>query len=329
MTLRPTTGPALLLLLVAACGPAVAGDDPDTGGGGDLGSADFVGESPDAGAPLASEDQPDTVDVGSWNLAWYGDDWKGPDDDPLQQSNVARVLSQTDLDLVGLVEVVSPAAFGALLGQLPAHDGLLVTDPRVAGGADYYGDSEQKVALLFHRRFTVDSARVILTDATWDFAGRPPMEVTLSFTEDGAPRTLVVIVAHFKAMANQDGYQRRLAAAAAMQQHLDAEYPSRWVLVIGDLNDDIDRSTYWGHPSPFARLVDDPGYRFTTDALTEDGISTTVHFSSTIDHHMATDELAGRFVEGSARVLPVGDDIADYGSTTSDHYPVLTRYDLR
>ena len=35
------------------------------------------------------------------------------------------------------------------------------------------------------------------------------MEVKLSFPEDGAPRTLVVLVAHFKAMANVDGYTRR------------------------------------------------------------------------------------------------------------------------
>ncbi|HUS66405.1 MAG TPA: endonuclease/exonuclease/phosphatase family protein [Kofleriaceae bacterium] len=320
--------PALLLLVVAACGPAAPGAGEESGEDGALEDVEVDGA--DAGAPaLASEDLPDTVDVGSWNLAWYGDDSKGPDDDLLQQDNVARVLSQTDLDLVGLVEVVSPDAFDRLLDALPEHDGLLVTDPRVTGGAGSYAAGEQKVALLFHRRFTVESARVILTDATWDFAGRPPLEVTLSFTEDGAARTLVVVVAHFKAMANADGYERRLAAAAAMHAYLDAEYASRWVLVIGDLNDDIDRSTYWGHPSPFTELVEDPEYRFTTDALTEAGMSTTVHFSSTIDHHMATDELAWRFVEGSARVLPLDQEIAAYGDTTSDHYPVLTRYDLR
>jgi endonuclease/exonuclease/phosphatase family metal-dependent hydrolase len=328
MTTRPGPRPALLLLLVAACGPVGPGAEEDAPRAG--GKADVAGfDGPGDDTPLASEDHPDTVDVGSWNLEWYGDADKGPQDDDLQQEHVARVLAGTDLDLVGLVEVVSAEAIDDHLAELPDHDGLLVTDPIVAGGAGAYADGEQKVALLFHRRFTVESARVILTDAAWDFAGRPPLEVTLSFTEDGAPRTLVVVVAHFKAMANQDGYERRLAAAAAMHDYLDDAYASRWVLVIGDLNDDIDRSTFDGHPSPFAELVDDPEYRFTTDALTEDGVSTTVHFSSTIDHHMATDELGWRFVEGSARVIPVDQSIADYGDTTSDHFPVLTRYDLR
>ena len=322
------TRTALLLTLVAACGPVAPGADEE--GAPADGKADIAGfEGSGDDAPLPSEDHPDTVDVGSWNLAWYGDDWKGPDDDALQQHNVARVLSETDLDLVGLVEVVSADAFDRLLDEMPDHDGLLVTDPRVAGGADYYADGEQKVALVHHRRFTVESARVILTDATWDFAGRPPLEVSLSFEEDGAPRTLVLVVAHFKAMANQEGYERRLAAAAALHDYLDAEHAGRWVLVVGDLNDDIDDSTYWGHPSPFAQLVDDPDYRFTTDALSEDGVATTVRYPATIDHHLATDVLSWRFVEGSAEVLPLDEDIADYGDTTSDHFPVISRYDLR
>jgi hypothetical protein len=75
--------------------------------------------------------------------------------------------------------------------------------------------------------------------------------------------------------------------------------------------------------------VGDAHYRFTTDALTQSNTPTTVHFASTIDHHLATDELATRFVEGSAKVLGVDKFIANYGDTTSDHYPVLTRYDLR
>ncbi len=58
-------------------------------------------------------------------------------------------------------------------------------------------------------------------------------------------------------------------------------------------------------------------------------MSTTTNFASTIDHHLITDDLAERFVEGSARVLRIDEQVEDYAETTSDHYPVLTRYDLR
>ena len=269
------------------------------------------------------------MDVGSWNVEWFGAPDQGPLDETIQQLNVKNVLKQVNLDLVGLVEVVSEDAFKTLLAGLPAYDGLLVTDPRVTNGAAYYSAREQKVALIFKRRFAVDSARVVVTEQSYAFAGRPPMEVHLSFSENGAPRTLVVLVAHFKAMANSDGYTRRITAANALKQYLDATYPTRWVLVVGDFNDDIDQSTYQGKPSPFAPFVNDVAYRFTTDSLSAAGISTTANFRSTIDHHLATDDLARRFLDGSAKVLRPEAWVTDYVLKTSDHYPVLTHYDLR
>jgi len=312
---------ALLLIALSACGPEVVSivETPPE-----------VTTATNAELKVPREDRTATVDVGSWNVEWYGDANNGPTNEAKQQANVAQVLSQLDLDLVGLVEVVSESGFLNLMEKLPGHAGLLVTDPRVAGGKDFYSTNEQKVALVYRRRFTVDSARVVLSESAWAFAGRPPMEVKLSFSEGGRPRTLVVMVAHFKAMANQDGYQRRVTSAAALKTYLDTEYPRSWVLLVGDLNDDLDRSTYHGLTSPFAALVNDTEhYRFTTDSLTATNTPTTVGFSSTIDHHLATQGLAARYVEGSAKVLRVDAQIGEYGTSTSDHYPVLTRYDLR
>ncbi|MDP2274277.1 MAG: endonuclease/exonuclease/phosphatase family protein [Archangium sp.] len=311
----------LLTLTLTACGPEDA-------------VATFTDSTPEyddvaSSLRMPSEDRPETVDVGSWNVEWFGAPDNGPLDEVAQQRNVKNVIKQTNLDLIGLVEVVSEDAFKTLMAGLPAYEGLLVTDPRVTNGAAYYSANEQKVALLYKRRFTVDSAKLVLMEQSYAFAGRPPMEVHLSFTEDGAPRTLVVMVTHFKAMANSDGYTRRITASNALKWYLDGTYPSRWVLVVGDFNDDIDVSTYQRKPSPLAPFVNDPAYRFTTDSLSAAGISTTANFSSTIDHHLATDELARRFVADSAKVLRPEAWVTDYVLKTSDHYPVVTRYDLR
>lgn len=319
---------ALLLLLtltLAACGPDESNAVVNV-------AADSTPEYDDVAAELRmpNEDRPETVDVGSWNLEWFGSVENGPTDETLQQRNALNVIKQTNLDLVGLVEVVSEDAFKKLLAGMPAYDGILVTDPRVVNGATSYSANEQKVALLFKRRFTVDSAKLVVTEQSYAFAGRPPMEVHLSFTEDGAPRTLVVIVAHFKAMANYDGYTRRITAANALKYYLDNTYSNRWVLTVGDFNDDIDVSTYQRKVSPFAPFVSDSThYRFTTDALSVAGTSTTANFSSTIDHHLATSSLARRFVEGSAKVVKPEAWVTGYATNTSDHYPVITRYDLR
>jgi endonuclease/exonuclease/phosphatase family metal-dependent hydrolase len=317
---------ALAILLLGCEPPHTIDDSLDPAGKADAVSAADGGVTSE---PVASIDQPDTVDVGVWNLEWYGDLTHGPVDEETQQDNVRTILSTLQFDLVGLVEIVSPDAFEMLLDGLPGFGGVLVTDPIVSQGSEYYRPREQKVALVFRDRFEVVSARVILTDHSWDFAGRPPLEVKLRFWEAGKPRTLVVVIAHFKAMATAAGHERRATAAVALEAFLSQEYPTRWVLVLGDFNDDIDTSTYAGHESPFASLVESPDYRFATEALSADGISTTTHYPSTIDHHLITNDLAERFVEGSARVLRVDRDIEDYADTTSDHYPVLTRYDLR
>ncbi|MFT3712426.1 MAG: endonuclease/exonuclease/phosphatase family protein [Archangium sp.] len=313
---------SLLLLALAACGPdaqsRIGGDDSDL--------AEAEGEL----SRLPSENFDATVDVGSWNVEWFGDATQGPTDERLQQLNVRGVLRQMDLDLVGLVEVVDERAFQLLLQALPAYDGILVTDPRVTGGASYYSSGEQKVALLYKKRFTLDSARVVVTEAAYDFAGRPPMEVKLSFTEGGAARTLVIVVAHFKAMANSDGWTRRTRSSAALKTWLDATYPTRWVLVVGDFNDDIDVSTYGARTSPFSNFVADAAhYRFATEALTANNQSTTAAFRSTIDHHLATNELFARFVPESAKVVRPDTVVTNYAKNTSDHFPVITRYDLR
>lgn len=320
------TLPLVAISLSLAC--AAPGDQPLADEGAHQGKADLASDARQW-QPIPSADAPDTVDVGSWNLYWFGDPEHGPSDDDLQIENAADVLGSLELDVVGLSEVVSEEAFDELMQQLPGYQGLLVTDAIVSGGADFYWDGEQKVALVHRERFEVESARVILEDHNWDFAGRPPLEVTLRFEEDGKPRTLVVIVAHFKALANSYGYERRIAAATALEDYLEEAYRYRWVLVIGDFNDDIYESTFGGHESPFSTLVESPYYRFTTDMLSEAGESTTTHYSSTIDHHLATDDLEERFVEGSAAVLRIDEHIPGYADTTSDHFPVLTRYDLR
>jgi endonuclease/exonuclease/phosphatase family metal-dependent hydrolase len=148
-------------------------------------------------------------------------------------------------------------------------------------------------------------------------------------TVEGKTRTLVVIVVHLKALTDRGSYLDRVDSAAALKDYLDRTYPTRWVLVLGDFNDDLFRSTRAGEPSPFAALVGDTArYRFLTEALSRAGEGTTLHFSSTIDHHLATDELAARAV-GDAEVLHLERVIRDFGETTSDHLPVLSRYDLR
>lgn len=271
-----------------------------------------------------------TLDIGEWNIEFFGSTTNGPTDEALQLSNVHDVILGADLDIWGLEEVVSVSQFNQLVAQLPGYAGLLASDPLVTSGSAFYSSSEQKVGLLFKTSVaTVQSARLILTDQDFNFAGRPPLEVTLTATVNGVTSDFVFIVIHAKAFNDTAAFDRRLAASTALKSFLDANHPTKRVVVLGDLNDDVDTSITPGKPSPYKNFVDDAArYFFPTKALSEAGKHSTVSFPDMIDHHLITNEVVPLFVPGSADVYLVDQFISNYGPTTTDHFPTFSRYTL-
>jgi len=287
-------------------------------------------DSLDSEVSVPSRGGADTLDLGEWNLEWFGASNNGPTDKALQLANVRDVIRGADLDVWALEEVVSTTEFNSIKSQLPGYDGFLANDPIVAGGSSYYSSAEQKVGLLFKSSVvTVRAARLILTANDFDFAGRPPLEVEATATIDGVSTDLVLIVVHAKAMADSASYQRRVSASNALKAYLDASRPTARLLVAGDFNDDLDASIYNNQPSPYGNFVGDTAsYTFPSKALTDAGTKTTANGSQPIDHHLLSNELAPLYVAGSAEVFRVDSYITSYSTTTSDHFPTLARYKL-
>src|SRR5262245_15146666 len=67
---------------------------------------------------VPSQGSATALDVGSWNLEWFGDANNGPSNEPLQLSNVRDVIAGTNMDVWGLEEVVSLSQFNSLKSQL-------------------------------------------------------------------------------------------------------------------------------------------------------------------------------------------------------------------
>lgn len=290
----------------------------------------------DAGSPKADAGQPGSASalrVASWNLEWFGDTTNGPTDEALQLQNVAGVMADAGMDLWGLEEVVSPTAFEALRGKLPGYDGFVSSDSaRVPNGNLWYSAGEQKVAVLFKKdKVELVSASLILTSAAADFAGRPPMRVDLRVRGPSTSEELTLIVLHLKAFADVDSYDRRAAASTALKGYLDGLAGKR-VLVVGDWNDDVDRSITFAdggyRPSPFQNfLEDDARYSFATKPLSLAGIKSTASGSQMIDHHLGAQLGKGLELPGTVSVLrPDGWNIPGYKTNTSDHYPVAGEY---
>jgi hypothetical protein len=278
--------------------------------------------------------------VAHWNIEWFGDAVNGPSHstseggttDDLQIANARDVILGAGVNLWGVAEIVDVADFETLKAQLPGLDGFLANDPvRVPGGSSWYSAGEQKVGVLFDSSLTFQSAAVILTQYNDAFGFRPPLRVDFTTVIDGVSQPLVVIVLHMKAFSDLASYDRRQSASLALKQYLDTYLPFERVLVVGDWNDDVDESiTRSGGiplPSPYQNFVDDSAdYKFVTDVLSNAHIGSTVSGPETIDHTLISNELKAAYVPNSVTVLKPS--IPDYANTTSDHYPVLSRYDL-
>lgn len=305
----PVRGTWCLVVIAAAAGCAVSAEQPDT-------EAALAAAIPPFG-------QPDTLDVATWNLEWFGSTHEGPTDESRQLANARAVIAGLDIDLWAVEEIVSASQFDQLLAGLP-YEGLLANDPVVDGGS-YYGDGEQKVGLLFRPdQFEVAAARTILRADSYAFAGRPPLEVELRSVEEG--RTFYAIVLHAKASRGLSDWQRRRDGALALADYLAGERAGDDVLLIGDYNDDLDQSQRSSSPSPYADLVD--SYFFPTWSIAAANQPTTTHAGLPIDHAMASGGLEADYVGGSAQVFRADDYIDDYDWTTSDHLPVLMRFRL-
>ncbi|HVG44858.1 MAG TPA: endonuclease/exonuclease/phosphatase family protein, partial [Longimicrobium sp.] len=313
---RPMAGLALGLFALAACEAPTAARRAVPGG--------------PSLVVVPAQGTAATLDVGSWNIEWFGDGANGPSNDALQLSNVKDVIAGADLDVWGVEEVVDGVEWSSLKSQLTGYTGILSNDASVTSGSTYYGATEQKVGLLFKTSLaTVLSSKIILTANDADFAGRPPLEVKLRITLNGSTEDVVFIVLHMKAFNDVPSWQKRQNASTALKNYIDTTWPTQKVVVLGDWNDDVDTSITAGQASPYANFVSDAAdYTFPTGALSAAGVASTVSFSDMIDHHLDTNELYATYVAGSAQVFRADTYIASYGTTTSDHYPVVTRYNF-
>ncbi len=290
----------------------------DGGGGADGGT--------DGGGAL-------TFGAANWNVEWFGSPNDGPTDDDLQLENVKTVITRTDADFWGLQELVDATKFNELK-QLPGYDGFMANDPSVVSGAAYYSTGEQKVGFLYRSDVvTVLDKRIILTSSNYDFGTRPPLQVKLRITRDGMSLDLTAIVLHMKALSDTESYNRRSSAALALKSYLDAQPPDTHFIVLGDWNDDVDvsitRNSTSGAslPTPYQNFLDDPeDYTFLTLPLSLTNVRSTVSNTQFIDHQLVSNELHAGYVSNSAQALRPDTYLSQYKDTTSDHYPVFSRF---
>ena len=266
-----------------------------------------------------------TLEVATWNIEWFGHA-NGPADDAGQMANVKAVIEQADIDLWGVQEIADEQDFEALLDALgDGYDGALATQ-----------SGTQRIGFIYKTDvFSNIVFQHILTSATFAFAGRPPLQMAADVTFGGTTRRLTFIALHMKCCGDQASYNRRIDAAQQLKNHIDlTQLDTEPVIILGDFNDELTRSTHAGQTSPYDIFLQDAAnYFFPSLRLEQDGLGTfctnnlCTTTGATIDHILISDELIPDYeTDSAARFDEVAANIGSYGLTTSDHLPVFARF---
>lgn len=288
-----------------------------------------------------------SLKVVNWNIEWFGSPAQDPANDSLQQVNVTTVLKKLDADIFALAEVVDTARFRAVVAQLPGYSYVLSDFGSYADSltdVDYV--SAQKLAFVYKTAVIrkIRSYGILRkggsSNAYYNWSsGRFPylMEATAKLDNDSARIQFVLL--HAKANTGTKpekitSWHRRKDGLKELKDTLDLQYPYSNIIMLGDFNDDLSKTiTTELLPDSTTSYIDfmndSSDYRPLTLPLSLSGQRSTISFPSVIDNVIASNEVGVAYLAGSASIQKQVEKLVNsYGSTTTDHYPVMSRYSL-
>jgi gliding motility-associated-like protein len=299
-------------------------------------------------------DVANTLEVVAWNIEWFGSPAQDPANDTQQAANVKTVVNSINADVYGFAEVVDTTLFRATV--LPAGYNVIFSE--FGSYADNKSDIDyplaQKLAFMYRtdivkpvRTFGVlldtynPSNPATSADGTpyknWS-SGRFPFAMEANVTINGKTENVYFMEIHAKAntgtTADQiDSYNRRKGGNLQFKNWIDANLPGKKVIILGDFNDVLNPDkTIAPMPAGTGTSYSD----FTNDAanyfpitlpLSLAGKQSTAGFNTVIDNVILSKAINTNYIPGTAEVLDnVTSLVTNYSSTTTDHYPIKSRY---
>lgn len=300
-----------------------------------------------------------TLEVVNWNIEWFGsaDPTLGPANKNLQETNVKTVLRYLDADLYAFSEIVDTARFHRVADSLGSDYGYAIanycsyaTNPTAPDYAASYASGQKNGYIYKKSIFSNVTTRGLLryhasaqqndSTAKWWASGRFPYLMNADVTVNGITKNINFVVIHAKANTGSiseqiDAYYRRLKGAQELKDTFDAHFAGQNIVLLGDCNDDLYKTiapAAVGTTSSYNMFVTDstgaaPYYHSLTLPLAIAGQHSTASNPSVIDNVIVSNAFDTFYVAGSAAIrTEVQDMISSYSSTTSDHYPVFTKY---
>jgi hypothetical protein len=292
-------------------------------------------------------------------------DDKGPVNETLQAQNLISTLRRLNVDLINLQEVSDARLLADAVSTSLSGYSLVCSDRfsfffqdqcaqtvTVSGSTStVFGPTvlSQKVCVVY-RTATVspvwNESGPMLTDLftypgsnAWA-SGRLPYLFVANVTIGGVTRKLHVVNLHALSGSAASDYTRRTEDFRVLKERLDSWYPRANLIIAGDYNDRLVGSIVAGQPSSAWRFdvqpsttnanapgpTDNPDYDILTKVPDAQGCSSFGANGSMIDHITVSNEVVSAYIPGTVGVLTPG--ILDYFNTTSDHSPVVARFDL-
>ncbi|MEP7141631.1 MAG: lamin tail domain-containing protein [Ferruginibacter sp.] len=313
---------------------------------------------PDASVNLSgnSIDAALTLEVVNWNLEWFGssDPALGPSGKTQQEANIKTITQNIGADLFAFAEVVSETRLQNVVANLNAVYGAGTysyvicnygshTNPFESGAGPL--SEAQKEAFVYKTAVIspigtpgaiiangVNTA-ADLTNPAYNYfsSGRYPYMMNANVTLGAITKPVRFILIHAKANTSptNTSYNRRKSGADTLNYTLNNLYPGDNIVLLGDFNDDLDQSITAGFTvSSYSTFNADAANFFSpTLALSLAGKKSTVSYNDMIDHVELSNEMQPYYMQNTAGVLTdVTSLVTNYGSTTTDHYPIFTRY---
>ncbi len=297
-----------------------------------------------------------TLDIATWNMEFFGTEISGfgPSDIQLQASNAGIVLSALNADIIAVQEVSNDSLLQVVVDALPGYN-LICSDVYSRSYEDPNPSNPfppQKLCFIYDTTVVEIIAERAIFDVFYTQArlglipdldgyptssgassfwssGRLPYQLIADATIMGTTKRVNLINIHAKSGSSTNSLERRVFDNGVLKDTLDADYLNDAIILLGDYNDDVFTSI-GGGPSTYEIILNDSvNYSAVTSTLSESEIPTFIGGSgSTIDHLAISNELFEDVIEGTESIYFPFNDIINYEGTTSDHLPVLARFDI-
>ncbi len=301
-----------------------------------------------AGITDATFQDNNTLDVVAWNVNWFGSPTNGPSDGVLQAANVKTVITTINADIYEFEEVSDSVGFMSMIASIGGYSCKCSPEYSYSNtpSADTYGQRlcfAYKTA-LFSNVSTKPLLTVYKNDTTllpdypntrtrfWA-SGRLPYLLTANVTINGSTRFMGFLGIHARANtaanAANDVYDMRKYDVEKLKTYMDAAYPNLPFIMSGDFNDDLDETVanVVTNISTYDAFINDASrYNLFTLPLSKAGAKSTTGFTDMIDHIIGSNEIGSAFL--TARVGSPQNYIASYASKTTDHYPIMAKFNL-